>query len=247
MKANNKLEMYIDGIMTDIMEGIIGDCEDWRTFDEIRKNNIIIEMIVIIFWRLVKLDILLCEDIDDIYRNILQFDLKDRPYELLKIYVCIELQQLYLENIISLKQLNEWLPNDELTRSAFEYYPIEYNLLIDEHPEKFVSQNILSKKQVRALYEFASNVNVNEMCVYEFYNMIINCNEDEIESEVKNLIVRLKIRELRNNEIITKNEEAMFMSKIRESELTYEVFNWKEIEDWKSRAYASPLIDNLKK
>ena len=204
-------------------------------YPDLAKSEIIKEILIIIFFRIVKLNILAYDTIYFIYLQIMRIDEKYRVYQLLKIYLHLQLQKLFYDGIISEHQLESLYPKDEEFLFCFEdgaynvYFGYEfYNCNADEE--------LLDEETIWALCAVADNLEIDGAAIYGWYDEITSMNKETLIDEIKNLIVRLKIRSLRNNEIITEHDEEILMSKIQECDSTYAFFSQEEIKKWKSKA-----------
>ncbi len=205
-------------------------------YDEELENEIIKEMLIIIFFRILKLNILAYDTIYFIYLQIMGIDEKYRVYQLLKIYLHLQMQKLFYDGIISEQQLESIYSKKEKILISFEdgAYTVNFGY---EFYNNNANEELLDEDVIWALCAVADNVETNEYCMYAWYDDISNIDQETLIEETKNLIVRLKIRKLRRNKIITEEDETMFMSKIRECKLTYAFFSEEEIKKWKSKAY----------
>lgn len=200
--------------------------------------EILKEIIIIIFLRILKMNILSYDTIYYIYLQIMKLDKKYRVYQLLKIYLHLQMQKLFYDGIISKHQLESIYPKTGNNIFCFEdgAYLVKfgyefYNYNPDEEP--------IDEITFWSLCAVADNIEISERTAYAWYEEITSLDKDTLIDEINNLIVRFKIRELRENGIITEYDETMFMSKIQERELTYAYFSKEEIERWKSKAIHS--------
>lgn len=197
--------------------------------------EILKEIIIIIFFRILKLNILAYDTIYFIYLQIMGIDEKYRVYQLLKIYLHLQLQKLFYDGIISEHQLESIYPKNEKILFCFaeEIYHVNFGY---EFCNKIYNEELLDEDEFWALCAVADNIEADEHYIYGWYNEILSFDRETLLDNIKNLIVRLKIRQLCNNEIITEYDEQILMSKIQECDSTYAFFTLEEIDKWKSKA-----------
>lgn len=209
----------------------------------INENELNKMLLIIAFYRLVKLNILSFETIKSIYYYINDVAEKERAYASFSIWRQLILQQLYFDNIISYKQLENLLPhakNEKLRMISKDfYYWIVYDV---EHNIKNRTVNLLDETKLKALYQIADNLDIDEFYADVYYDTVVDLDEEDLGVEITNLITRLNIRELRNQGIIAEVEETALMSQLIERNLTYIFFNEKEIKRWKAKAGIKPLF-----
>lgn len=204
------------------------------------KDEIQEEMIVRALFRIIDLGVLSFGAVDSVYDVISNISEKDRVYEAFRIYKELQLQKLANEGLISHSQLNNLIPI-----YGIHYFSVEldgYWINFDsEINEKFKSSEVLDSNIIWILYLIATNLDIDEDVFCYFYYELKNLDYDEstLEREVANLIVRLRIREMRNKGILTEADETIFMSKIQEYDLTYQFFEEEEILNWKHKAFHS--------
>lgn len=66
--------------------------------------------------------------------------------------------------------------------------------------------------------------------------LLLELDEDEIADETSNIITRLAIWGLYQDKVINEEDVAVLMSRIKECKLTYEFFDEKLVDYWKSKA-----------
>lgn len=216
-------------------------------YPECVKLEIIKEILIIIFFRIVNLNILAYDTIGLIYYQIMKLNPKYRVYQLLKIYLHLQLQKLFYDGIISEHQLESIYPKNEkiLFRFEDEAYNVDFGY---EFCNKVYNEELLDEETIWALCAVADNLEIDGAAIYGWYDEITSMNKETLIDEIKNLIARLKIRELRNNGIMTEYDEEILMSKIQECNSTYNFFTYEEIARWRSKAIHSlkELIERRK-
>lgn len=204
------------------------------------KDEVQEEMIVRALFRIIDLGVLSFGAVDSVYDVISNISEKDRVYEAFRIYKELQLQKLVDEGLISDGQLQNLITN-----YGNHYFSVElgdYWINFDsEINERFRSAEVLDSNILWTLYQIATNLDIDEDDFCYFYNELKNWDYDEstLEKEVANLIIRLRICEMRSKGFLTKDDETMFMSKIQEYDLTYHFFIEEEINNWKSKAFHS--------
>lgn len=211
------------------------------------KEEVIEEIIVRLFFRIIKLNILAFATIRFIYMYIIQIAPKDRIYELLSIYKNLQLQKLFNLGIISKEQLVDMSINE----NNFKYQVEDgvYHVNFDERFTNSYTAPLLNEDIIWALFLIATYVDMNETAFCYVYNELkeLDFNELDLDKEITNLIIRLRIREMRKEGFMSEDEETMFMSKIQEYDLTYKFFTEQEINNWRSKAFHSFNLRRMKK
>lgn len=209
--------------------------------------EVIEEIIVRLFYRIIKLNILAFATIQFIYMYIMKIAPKDRVYELLSIYKNLQLQKLFNAGLITKKQL----VNMSINENNFKYQVENgaYHVNFDERFADSYTAPLLNEDIMWALFLIANYVDMNETAFCYVYNELkeLDFSELDLDKEITNLIIRLRIREMRKEGFLTEDDEAIFMSKIQEYDLTYQFFDWEEINNWKSKAFHSLNLRRMKK
>lgn len=204
--------------------------------DEV-DDEYIKEVLVAIFYMILKLHILNFATIYFIYLQIMKLKIKERINALLKIYIHLRYQMMYFEGIITKRELNSVFPENErywiyCKDKAYRVY-FDFSFIGKDYDEN----EILDEDFFYALCEFAYYTNFNEWDIYYWYEQFIKTDVDDFSEQMKNLIVRFKIEELRRNGILTRYDEALFMRKLPETDLTYKFYDYDEILKWKWYPY----------
>lgn len=209
--------------------------------------EVIEEIIVRLFFRIIKLNILAFATIRFIYMYIMQIAPKDRIYELLSIYKNLQLQKLFNNGIITKEELLNMSTNENKFRYQVndDKYHISFN---EEFTNSYITP-LLDKDIIWALFLIATYVDMNETAFCYVYNELkeLDFNELDLDKEITNLIIRLRIREMRKEGFMSEDEETMFMAKIQEYDLTYKFFTEEEINNWRSKAFHSFNLRRMKK
>ena len=244
-KPNVQRHKIIKRMQKELEEQVCRDYGDAEEDTFQFKSQFIQEILIIILFRILKLNILAYDTVFFIYLQIMKLNKKYRVYQLLKIYLHLQLQKMFYDGIISKHQLESIFPITGNNIFCFEdgAYLIKfgyefYNCNSDEE--------ILDDKQFWAWCSIVDNIEANENLVYGWYEEITSLDKENLLDEIKNLIVRLKIRKLRNSGIILEEDETMFMAKIQERDLTYAFFTEEEISRWKSKAFGTSFVERFK-
>lgn len=204
------------------------------------ENELNKRLLCIAFCRLIKLHILPFEAIKDIYNYINKVKEKDRAYEVLNIWYQLSLQQINEDGLISDEQLENLIPYAKKAKLQSITADCRYWMYFESTQDlKYMTELPLSDEKLWILYHFASNCDINEWYADLWYDEIVDYKEDEendLQSQISNLIVRLKIRELRDSGAITEDDETYLMSNIVENDWTYKIFEKSEIEKWMAAA-----------
>lgn len=240
-KQNVQRHKIIKRMQNDLEEQVSSE----YAYSDAAKSQIIQEILIIILFRILKLNILDYEIIHYIYFKIMGIDEKYRVYQLLKIYLHLQLQKLFYAGIISKHQLESLYPITEDNVFCFEIegYVVKFGY---EFYNSNTDVEILDEEQFWAWCSIVDNIEANENLVYGWYEEITSLDKENLLDEIKNLIVRLKIRKLRNSGIILEEDETMFMAKIQERDLTYYFFTEEEIAKWKSKAYYTNFVERFR-
>ncbi len=240
-----KKDIQVQKTAKEMVEGLSNNYAE-PTHPEV-VAEVIEEIIVRLFFRIIKLNILSFGTIQFIHRYIMEIAPEDRVYELLRIYKSLQLQKLFNAGLISKNQLIEMSLNEK----DFKYQVQDdvYHVNFDERFTNSYTTQVLKEEIMWTLYLIATNLNINETYFCYFYYELQNWDFDKstLEKEVVNLIVRLKIREMRDKKFLTEDDETMFMSKIQESDLTYQFFTTEEIFNWRNKAFAGGLRKYIEK
>lgn len=205
--------------------------------DEV-DDEYIKEVLVAIFYMILKLNILNFATIYFIYLQMMKLKMKERINALLKIYVHLRYQMMYFEGIITKRELNSVFPENErywiyCKDNAYRVY-FDFSFIGKEYDEN----EVIDEKFFYALCDFAYYVQFcNENNAYPWYLELIDCNVDDFSEQMKNLIVRFKIEELRRDGILTRYDEALFMRKLPENDLTYQFYDYDTVLKWKWYPY----------
>lgn len=209
--------------------------------------EVIEEIIVRLFFRIIKLNIINFALIQFIYMYIMKIAPKDRVYELLSIYKNLHLQKLFNSGLISKKQLVDMSINGNNFEHQFQ--DGAYHVNLDERFTNPYTAPLLNEDIIWALFLIATYVDMNETAFCYVYNELkeLDFNELDLDKEITNLIIRLRIREMRKEGFMSEDEETMFMAKIQEYDLTYKFFTEEEINNWRSKAFHSFNLRRMKK
>ena len=127
-KQNVQRHKTIKRMQTELEEQVSRD-NGYDEEDTVQfKSQIIKEILIIILFRILKLNILAYDTIYFIYLQIMGIDEKYRVYQLLKIYLHLQLQKLFYDGIISEHQLELIYPKNEkiLFRFEDEAYNVDF-------------------------------------------------------------------------------------------------------------------------
>ena len=131
-------------------------------------TEVIEEIIVRLFFRIIKLNILAFATIRFIYMYIMQIAPKDRIYELLSIYKNLQLQKLFNDGLITKEELLNMSTNENKFR--YQVNDDEYHMSFNEEFTNSYITPLLDEDIIWALFLIATYVDMNETAFCYFYN-----------------------------------------------------------------------------